>query len=472
MPRKQKKEGVQLEEKRIPSTVATQFLDMIDRPFWSLKDSASASDDFFDCYVAFKEFGCHEYIWQWQDRKLDQLLVKKLIHAYGPFFKDNPIGSKRFITFSVSSDDAVQTLGRLYMSIIDTNVFAEQNRFHAPPLFEVLHTGESSDNLVRFSRLYNETVSMATDGLGRDCSPKTISVVPTHNFDTNWYPKLHQYLSSYQSSFRTKVEHLRPLIPRSAVADRLGFVASTLATKRALASYSSFEGITGTTTYPIVDAGPLLFRGGMNPSRIKEFIAEYPGARSVTITPAFRYSYDLEDAKSAIAELNRTLPRAKHATYSQDEVKRMVQIEHIFSKRYNDTVALMPDLSDIPSELEAINRPVNSKLQTSFSLYSLGVPPEMIGTGTALLECIKEGIIKDLEHAYPSIKSDLITAGSLLNRENLSFLAKTHKVWAMIEKDVQLIEDYTGASLGPTSTDSFLHRNHTSNVFHLRSTKQ
>jgi phosphoenolpyruvate carboxylase len=468
---KQKKEVV-AEERRISSTVATQFPDNFDRPFWSLKDTASASDDFFDCYVAFKELGCHEYFWEWKDRKLDQLLVKKLIHAYGPFFKDNPIGRKRFITFSIASNDQVDTLGRLYMSIIDTNGFAEEHSFHSPPLFEVLHTGTSSDNFVKFSKLYNETISIAIDKLGRDCGPKTISVIPQHNFDTNWYPKLHQYLSAYQSAFRTKVDNLRPLIPRSAIADKHGFIAATLATKRSLASYASFAKITGTTTYPIIDAGPLMFRGGLNPERTKEFTDTYPGTRTVTITPAFRYAYDLEDAKRAITELGRALPKNKPTTYSQDEVKKMIQIERIFSRHFNATMEVLPDLGDIPEEVGSINRSVDKQLHTTFALYSLGIPPELIGTGKAILECIKEGNIKDLETIYPNIKHDLITAGAFLNKENLSFLSKTHRAWQEISKDIQLIEDYTDTSLGPSSTATFLHRNHTSNVFHLRSTKQ
>jgi phosphoenolpyruvate carboxylase len=471
MPKKKQKEGAGA-VRSLPSTVATQFPDNLDRPFWSLKDAVSASDDFFDCYVAFKELGCHEYVWEWRDRKLDQLLVKKLVQAYGGFFKDNPVGISRFVTFSVGCTDSLEALGRLYMSIIDTNCFAEDKGLHSPALFEVLHTGGSSDDLVRFSKLYNETVAMASDSLGRECGPKAISVIPQHNFDTNWYPRLHQYLNTYQSSFRTKVDMIRPFIPRSAVADRHGFIAAALATKRALSSYASFEKITGTATYPVVDAGPLMFRGGLSPDTVTSFLDTYAGARSVTITPAFRYAYELDDARRAIKELNRLLPASRPSAYSQDEVKKMIQIERIFSKHFNDSISRLPDLGDIPEEVNTINRNVDKKLRLTFALYSLGVPPEIIGTGKAILECIKEGLIKDLESIYQGIKQDLVTAGGLLNRENLSFLSKTHKAWEGISRDVQLIEDYTDTALGPKSTEAFLHRNHTSNVFHLRSTKQ
>jgi phosphoenolpyruvate carboxylase len=100
------------------------------------------------------------------------------------------------------------------------------------------------------------------------------------------------------------------------------------------------------------------------------------------------------------------------------------------------------------------------------------VPPELVGTGRAIVECIKQGMVKDLERFYPNIKQDLADAGALLNKENLRFLAKTGKAWNSVLNDVKLVEDYTDSSLGPSSTDTFLHRNHTSNVFHLWSTNR
>jgi phosphoenolpyruvate carboxylase len=94
------------------------------------------------------------------------------------------------------------------------------------------------------------------------------------------------------------------------------------------------------------------------------------------------------------------------------------------------------------------------------------VPPEFIGAGNALLEVITQGLAKDLERFYPNIKTDLVEAGALLNKENLRFLSKTDKFWHDILKEIALIEDYTDSTLGPTSPESFMHRNHTSNVFH------
>ncbi|HII72559.1 TPA: phosphoenolpyruvate carboxylase [Candidatus Woesearchaeota archaeon] len=475
MPIKETKEGVCISsDRKIPSTAATQFPDNASKPFWSFKEDSSASDDFFDCYVSFKEFNCHEYVWDWQDRKLDELLVKKLVRHYNDFFRKKQIGKNCFITFKVSNNNPLETLGRLYMSVISSNGFAIGQDMFNPPLFEVVHSATSSNEMIRFAKLYNESVGIASEKFRQECGPKVLSIIPTHQFEkkSNWYTALNSYFSNYQSSFRCKVDYFRPLIPRATIADSLGFVGAVLATKRALSNYSVFSGIAGITAYPIVDAGPLLFRGGLDPSRLREFVATYPGARTVTITSAFRYDNGIGSVKSSIDILNRVLPKNQTVTYTRAEQEKIAAIEGVFAKHYRGAVNKLPSLKDIAEGMQPIGRSVPKSLKRSFSLYSLGIPPEILGTGNAIVDCIKQGLVKDLERFYPNIKQDLIAAGSLLNKENLNFLAKTHKAWASVQAEVKLVEDYTDASLGPNSTDAFLHRNHTSNVFHLWSTKK
>jgi phosphoenolpyruvate carboxylase len=474
MPIVSTKEGVCISNKRkFPSTSATQFPDNASRPFWSFKDTVSASDDFFDCYVAFKELNCHEYMWEWQDRKLDELLVNKLVKHYRAFFKKCPIGKGCFLTFKVNSPDALEKIGRLYMSVISSNDFAQGQGMFTPPLFEVIHPSTSTSGMFRFSQLYNETVGMASEKLEHDCGPKILSVIPTHVFSgSKWYTNLNSYFAKFQSSFRCRVDYFRPLIPRSSTADSVGFIAATLATKRALSSYASFSKITGIDSRPIIDAGPLLFRGGLNPGSIDTFTKTYQGARTVTLTSAFRYDYELDDVKRSVSKLNRLLPHKNATTFTQDDLAGLLRIEKIFARNFQKTMKSLPELGMIADEVKILKRNVDPRLHLTFALYSLGIPPEFIGTGKAILECIKQGLINDLERFYPNIKQDLKQASALLNSENLRFLAKTDKAWKSVLNDVKLVEDYTDASLGPDSTEAFLHRNHTSNVFHLWSTNR
>ncbi|MBW2968141.1 phosphoenolpyruvate carboxylase, partial [Candidatus Woesearchaeota archaeon] len=375
----------------------------------------------------------------------------------------------KHITLNAGAGEPLDTLGKLFMTILSSNDVAEKNGMHTPPIYEVLYPAGSLGGMLRFTKLYNESAAIATKEFRKECNPKTVSLMPVHVFSDkgNWYATLHDYFRHYSNSFRLKVDSFRPVIPRADIADRKGFVASVLATKRALSSYGTFSAITGVKAEPVVDAGPLMFRGGLAPSRVREFIKTYPGARTVTIRPSFRFDNDVEDAKSAISTLNRVLPDNKAEPFTKEELKTARQIEDIFARNYSCSVIKLNSLEVFPEELRVLDKSMHSSLRRSFALYSLGIPPEMIGTGRAIVDCIQQGLVKDLEHFYPNIKTDLVKAGALLNRENLGFLCKLQAEWQNIQKDVKLVEDYTDSVLGPDSTDAFLHRNHTSNVFHL-----
>jgi phosphoenolpyruvate carboxylase len=247
-----------------------------------------------------------------------------------------------------------------------------------------------------------------------------------------------------------------------------------LLTKRAIANYHSFAEITGIKAHPIIEASTLMFRGGLNPDNVKSFYETYPGARSATITPSFRFDHDLRKAQEAIEGLNKALPKSKPLSYTKQEAATMKRIESIFIRHYTQAINKMPDSENIVRVFENKKQPkkIHSSLRRSFALYSLGVPPELIGAGRALIEVINSGLSKDLEQIYPTIKQDLVKAGALLNKENLKFLAKTDSFWAGVIKDVELVQDYTDSLLGPDSATAFMHRNHTSNVFHSMSTNR
>jgi phosphoenolpyruvate carboxylase len=192
----------------------------------------------------------------------------------------------------------------------------------------------------------------------------------------------------------------------------------------------------------------------------------YPGARTVTISPSFRYDYPVRDVKEAIAALNSALPRNRAVAYSQDELNQLALLEAVFARHYQSAAKSLPSLAPLVDVMQRMKK-VPEELHSSFALYSAGIPPEFIGAGKAIVECIRSGVIRQLEQFYPTIKSDLVSAGAFLNKENLKFLAKTDRGWKSLASEISLVEDYVGESLCPNSTDAFMHRNHTSNIFHM-----
>ena len=101
------------------------------------------------------------------------------------------------------------------------------------------------------------------------------------------------------------------------------------------------------------------------------------------------------------------------------------------------------------------------------SLYSIGVPPELIGTGRALKLAQEQGQLQLVEKLYLNIKRDLKHAGHYLNPENLDLLCEESDAWKEIREEIKIIEDFLGQKLGPTKHHHFLHRNFSSNIFRL-----
>ena len=98
------------------------------------------------------------------------------------------------------------------------------------------------------------------------------------------------------------------------------------------------------------------------------------------------------------------------------------------------------------------------------ALYSLGIPPEFIGTGRGIKKAKNIGLLPTLEKYYINFKTDLQREGRFLNKENLRFLAKQNKIWAEIENDVKEIELYIGEELSPHTKEEKQHARITSEI--------
>jgi phosphoenolpyruvate carboxylase len=100
------------------------------------------------------------------------------------------------------------------------------------------------------------------------------------------------------------------------------------------------------------------------------------------------------------------------------------------------------------------------------SFYSLGVPPEFIGTGRALRIAQKKGYLPFIKRLYVNLERDLVHAGKYLNKENLALLAKEYPAFKDVMEDIREIEKMFGIELGPLKDYHFLHRNFSSNIYH------
>jgi phosphoenolpyruvate carboxylase len=99
------------------------------------------------------------------------------------------------------------------------------------------------------------------------------------------------------------------------------------------------------------------------------------------------------------------------------------------------------------------------------AMYSIGIPPEFIGTGRAIAFAKKNDSLELLETHYKNIKKDLRNAGRFLNKKNLKKLAGTASVWQEISENVELVEKYLGEKFESTSINDQKHHALTEKIF-------
>ncbi|MBI2981719.1 MAG: phosphoenolpyruvate carboxylase, partial [Deltaproteobacteria bacterium] len=293
--------------------------------------------------------------------------------------------------------------------------------------------------------------------------------------------------TGYERLFKRPLTYLRPFIARSDPALDAGFVPALLSARGAISEYYRFQEESGIRVYPIIGVGSLPFRGGLAPGSIDHFFKNYGGIRTVTIQSAFRYDFPLAQVKRAIRRLDRELPKRRPVLFDDREIRELTLLAEQFASFYRPVVTrLAPVINQIarfvPSHRERIphtghfgySRKVGrdkTKLPRAIAFVaafaSLGVPPTLIGTGRALREVLKSHKEKLLERFLPTFHDDLEQVGNYLNWENLKFLAREDPVWNQIREDIVVIEGYLGRRIGPQEPEHFIHRNLTSNIYHL-----
>ncbi len=499
-------------QRKIPATMATQHPDHANVPFW--KESAlstpssssgggigsaataqafvSAQEEVEECISAFQDLGCQEFMWDWEGKYVDEAVVDKLFSNYYDFFKKVRLGRDLFLTFRLPNiwEEKGYRLARVYIGILTFEDLANDLGFGYPPVFEViLPMTDEAKKLIYLQKTFAQVASLKRKTFGDKESKLTyLRVIPLIEGVSQLTESgkiLRQYLDLHHREFGRGIDYLRPFVARSDPSLNDGLVPATIAAKMALSEYYRFEEETGIPVFPIIGVGCLPFRGGLSPDRLKLFLEEYRGVRTVTIQSSFRYDYPKEKAKKSIEILNQSLKEGRPPLLSPEEIQQGVKVNAIFSRCYRDSVESLAGMINefakfIPQRRERMLhfglfgyarglRGIRLPRAIGFTaaLYSFGIPPELIGTGRGIAEARKKGLLEVVEILYRHFRQDLIEAGSYLNKENLAFLAKQHPGWAEIQKDIGFIEEYLQEELGPRKPEHYLHRNLVSSAYLL-----
>lgn len=462
--------------RKISATMASQHPDHASKPFWHETEFINTHAEIQEAFINFSELGINEYKWDWEGKLVDESVLERMWGQHYEYFQKDPIGKNKFMTFRLPNPK-VETefrLGRAFMGILSAGGLAEQVGLHSPPLFEViLPMTESAEEMIDVQQAFKELSSLKHKLLRVDKgSLRHIEIIPLfESVDTimNSDKILEEYLEGHQWLFGFKPAYMRPYVARSDPALNAGIIPTVLAIKIALSSYKQFEKKFKIHLFPIIGSASLPFRGGLTPHTVEQFVNEYKGIRTALIQSGFRYDYKKEDVIKGIQQLEDLLPKNSAVEIPKEDEKKLREIIKIFEKLYQSTVEEIAGLiNDVASQLPKRRERVQHvglfgysrglgkvKLPRAIgftgALYSIGVPPELIGTGRGLSIIEKKGLMPILEKYYLNIRSDLKKAGAFLNKENLKKLAAASKSWKSVSEDVAAIEKYLRIELGPTS---------------------
>ncbi len=463
--------------RKIPAVMFSQHPDHAAKPYWHSSEFIKTHDELKECFLVYNQLGGDEVMWDWEGKLVDEAVIERLLGSHSQFFQKHPIGKDVFLTFRVPNPrvEPGYRLGRAFMVILSGQQLAHSANFAATPLFEViLPMTESAKELIEVQKSYQRFLKAATSSFGSNgFGKKIIEVIPIFesvDIILNSGNIIKTYAKLFQKQFKQKLLYLRPFCARSDPALNSGIVPTTLAVKWALSEYAKFTKQTGIPTFPIIAPGSLPFRGGLTPQNTQEFLEEFKGVSTIVIQSSFRYDYPLALVKKAIKQIQANIAKSKTKILPESYLPEIQTIIPWFEKPYKETVEKMAPLIKkislyIPQRRERVqhiglfgySRQVGKlKLPRAIGFaaccYSLGIPPELLGTGRGLRRAKQEGKLKLLESLYLQLKPSLIRAGNYLSKENLRLLGISG-----VKEDVEAIEEYLGQKLGPKTAKEKKH---------------
>lgn len=391
------------------------------------------------------------------------------------------------------------------MSLIETNVQAAERGAQQAVHEVIVPMCETPQELLADRRRVASVVDLAHKEFGLPNDPDLIRLIPL----VEGVPELlniDSLFSGYLAETGLKGT-FRYLLGRSDPALSYGMVPAVLAGKVAMAKAYRVGEVFGVEMAPIFGAGALPFRGHVTLENLEGVLQTFPGLRTMILQSALRYDHG-EEATRKVAARSRELMSPAGGTafgtapsYSPAELAELYNFIAIFTRHYlqtfYDIIGLVCRLSDImpkqrdrlarfspvgyardmarpdklatmvpDPELAADLRQFDTKLKAPLpraitftaSLYTIGLPPEFIGTGRGLAE-VRDRYGADglaaLERYYPTLRTDLAFAGRFLNLEAAqSFLSRDAA--ADVTWDVRGVREILGLSPGPrTPEDEF-----------------
>lgn len=418
---------------KIPRCMSTQHPDNVQVPFFSDNSELQGEDEVQEAYYVFSHLGCDEQMWDYEGKEVDNFVIKKLLTTYGSYFRKHQIGKDVFITPRVPNPAVerseakilLETLGSIPRSYDAAEIF--QPGYPAPIFEVILPMTTSAEELNHIYVYYEHFVAGRTNTMlpGTNLTigewlgpfrPERIFVIPLFEAVEHMLAAA-EVMETY---LRDKpVEYHRVFLARSDPAMNSGLITTVLANKIALYRLEQLEKRIGKSLYPILGVGSPPFRGHMKPSTVEQVVREYPSVQTFTIQSAFKYDHPALEVSQAIRRLHE-LPRQPAQPV---EEPRCLELMEKYTRAYREAIVNLAVVINnvaayVPRRrkrklhigLFGYSRNVNGislprAIAFTAALYSIGLPPELLG-----LQALNNEDIRFLRQVYLNFDANMAAA--------------------------------------------------------------
>lgn len=431
---------------KIPKCMSTQHPDNVNPPFFAEDPQLSGEDEIQEAYYTFSHLTCDEQMWDCEGKEVDNYVVKKLLTRYETFFRNNRLGEDIFITLRVPNPTVEKAESKILLETLESipRSFDAAKLFYGDdvaPIFEVILPMTTSpkciDRIYRYyadfvvgkqNKPFREGDISIRDWIG-EFQPETINVIPLFE-EKEHMLNAHEMTKTYLQD--KKIDHQRVFLARSDPAMNYSQVSAVLLNKIALQRLHKMSAETGVAIYPIMGVGSAPFRGNLRPDTVDTIVKDYPSAHTFTIQSAFKYDHPHEEVVAAITKLRQ---RETGAPPEIDEARCLDIIERCSAEYQKQVEVLAPMINELakyvpnrrkrklhiglfgyPRSMKGITLP--RVISFTAALYSVGLPPEILG-----LNALTKEDIKFIKSVYVNCKEDLRDALQYLNPDT-PFLSK------------------------------------------------
>ncbi|WP_455278671.1 phosphoenolpyruvate carboxylase [[Eubacterium] cellulosolvens] len=440
-----------LEERLVPRTMSTQHPDNAHIPQWSMSDVINGEMEIHEAFFVYSELQCQEVMWDAEGKDVDTRVIRKLLTKYEDYFKEHLIGRDIFLTYRIPNPRVetierkiiVETLQNIPVAYDVSSMFYKND---IPPLFEViLPLTTSGTELIWLYNYYRKAIVGAEDlelnGSSRvkdwigPIMPKRIQIIPLVE-DFGSLLSIDKIINSYIDS--VKPRYLRVFIARSDPALNYGLFSAVLLSKIALSKLKMLSINLGIDIHPILGVGSIPFRGHLSLENLEGFLNEYRGVSTVTIQSSIRYDQPIEEARKIVNTLNNILPNGELNSIDQHDENILLKILNkgrmLYESIIEDIAPLVVSVSSYVPQRRARKLHIGlfgysrnvagatlpRAIPFTAALYSIGIPPEIIG-GRLLIE-LNEEEWKIIDKYYANMNNDFRTIGGYLSWQNVNMI--------------------------------------------------